>query len=80
MEKVGVLSKVQQATNWCVGMVVIPKPNGKVRICVDLMPMSVCWERHILPSVDKKLAQLGDTKVFTKLDTNSGFWQIKLPD
>ena len=32
----------------------------------------------VLPSVDHTLAQLGEAKVFTKLDANSGFWQIEL--
>ena len=36
IEKLGVISKVNQPTDWCVGMVVVPKGNGKVRICVDL--------------------------------------------
>ena len=28
----------------------------------------MCWERHILPSVEQTLAQLQGAKVFTKLD------------
>ena len=32
-----------------------------------------------LPSVDETLAQLAGAKVFSKLDANSGFWQIPLP-
>ena len=36
MEKEGVITKVQGLTNWCAGMVVVPKPNKKVHICVDL--------------------------------------------
>ena len=39
---------------------------------------NVCRERHILPSVDYTLAQLSNATVFTKLDANSGFWQIRL--
>jgi len=34
-------------------------------------------ERDILPSVEQTLAQLQGARVFTKLDANSGFWQIK---
>ena len=36
MESQGVISKISEPTEWCSGMVVVPKANGKVRICVDL--------------------------------------------
>ena len=80
MEKLGVIQKVDEPTEWCSGIVVVPKPNGNVRVCVDLTKLneSVCRERHILPSVEETLAQLGNAKVFSKLDANSGFWQVKL--
>ena len=80
MEKVGVISKVSQPTPWCAGMVVVPKKNGKVRICVDLKPLnhSVLREVHPLPKVDETLARLSGAKIFSKLDANSGFWQIPL--
>ena len=59
---------------------VVPKPSGKVRIYVDLTRLneSVCGEHHLLPTVEEALAQIGGAKVFSKLDANSGFWQIEL--
>ena len=80
MEQMGVIGKVEQSTEWCVGMVVVPKANGRVRICVDLTKLneSVQRERHLLPAVDQTLAQLAGAKIFTKLDANSGFWQVPL--
>ena len=80
MEKLGVIVPVEDPTEWCSGMVVVPKPNGQVRICVDLTKLneSVRRERHPLKAVDETLAQLAGAKVFTKLDANSGFWQIPL--
>ena len=76
----GVISKVSKPTDWCAGMVVVPKPSGKIRICVDLKPLneSVMREVHCLPSVDSTLAQLAGSKYFSKIDTNSGFWQVPL--
>ena len=80
MEQLGVISPVEEPTEWCAGMVVAQKANGSVRICVDLSRLneSVCRERHPLPVVEQVLAQLTGAKLFSKLDANSGFWQIPL--
>ena len=50
MERLEVITKIEEPTDWCAGMVVVPKRNGKVRICVDVTKMneSVKRERHIL--------------------------------
>ena len=80
MEKQGVISPVTEPTSWCSGIVVVPKPNGSVRICVDLTHLSKAVQREVHPmfSVDKNLAKLGQGKIFSKLDAKSGFWQIPL--
>lgn len=80
MEAMGVISPIEEATEWCSGMVVVPKPNGKIRICVDLTRLNedVCRERHILPAVDETLAKLAGARIFSKLDATAGFWQIPL--
>ena len=83
MEKLGVISKVDIPTDWCAGMVVVPKPDGRIRICVDLRNLneSVLCETYPLPKIDNLFAQISESKFFTKLDCNSGFWQEKLdPD
>ena len=62
-------------------MVVVPKEDGGVRICVDVTQLnqSVCREGHILSSVEQTLAQIGGAGHFSKLDANSGgFWQTEL--
>ena len=80
MEQLGVIAPVQEPTPWCSGMVVVPKPNGQVRICVGLTQLnkSVCRERYPLPAVEQILSQLAGATVFSKLDANSGFRQIPL--
>ncbi len=64
MEKMGVITKIEEPTNWCAGMVVVPKKAGTVRICLDFTRMneSVCTEKFILLSVEHTLGmfnQLG---------------------
>lgn len=42
---------------------------------------NVLRETHPIPKVDETLSQLSGAQVFSKLDANSGFWQIPLaPD
>ena len=80
MEKTGVIFRVDQSTDWCAGMVVVPKPNGKIRICVDLSRLneSVKRENFPLPAIDQSLGLLSGAKYFSKIDLNFGFWQTKL--
>ena len=67
MEHLGVISRVTEPTPWCAAMVVIPKPSGSVRICVDFRPLneSVMREVHLMPTIDVTLAQLNGAKVFS---------------
>lgn len=79
MEQQGVISKVEQPTAWCAPIVVMPKrARVAVRICTDLTELnkSVEKERLQLPLVENTIGQLTWSKVFPKLDANSGFWQI----
>ncbi|XP_060798261.1 uncharacterized protein K02A2.6-like [Neoarius graeffei] len=82
MESLGVISRVEDPTDWCTGIVVVLKKTGAVRICVDLTKLneSVCREKYILPSVKETLGKLAGVQIFSKLDANMGFWQIPLTE
>ncbi len=75
-----IIRPVEEATEWCAPTVITGKPNGDIRLCVDLTRLNQCLERevHPMPVVEHMLGQLGGAKLFTKLDANSGFHQIKL--
>lgn len=63
MEAMKVISKVDEPTPWCAGMVVVPKQSGSVHICMDLKPLNEN-EVNQLPKVDDVLAQLSGAKFF----------------
>lgn len=69
VERIGVIHRVEEPTDWCSGMVVVPKKTADPPICVDLTKLndSVCQEKFILP-------------IFSKFDCNMGFWQIPLAE
>lgn len=72
MERLGVIFPVEAPMDWCADMVVVPKSDGRFRICVDLTKLneSVYREHHPLPVVEQILVQ---AQVFSKPDANSGF-------
>ena len=80
MLEAGIIEKVTEPTDWCAPMVPVVKPNGKIRICVDLRKLNkaVKRERYILPTLENVAPKLAGAKVFSKLDASSGYWRIPL--
>ncbi|KAK7106806.1 hypothetical protein V1264_018020 [Littorina saxatilis] len=80
MKDNGVIEEVKEPTEWVSPMVPVVKPSGDVRICVDLKKLNqnVERERFMIPTVDETIQQLEGSKVFSRLDARSGFWQIPL--
>ena len=80
MEKLGVISRIDEPTEWCPDMVVVPKSSGQVRICIyfTTVNMSVKRDNCPLPSVEESLAKLAKSVVLSKLDANSSCWQTNL--
>lgn len=68
---------MEEPTDWCAPMVVVPKRTGKLRICTDLTELnkSVMREKH--PSVESTLGQLAGARVFSKLDANAVLLQMQ---
>ncbi|UYV79612.1 hypothetical protein LAZ67_18000031, partial [Cordylochernes scorpioides] len=83
LERAGIIAQANVATEWCAPTVIAGKPNGDIRLCVDLSRLNehVQREVHPMPVVEHMLGQLGEARFFSKLDANSGFHQIPLsPD
>lgn len=60
LESLDVIKRVTEPTEWCAPIVVVPKSNDQVRLCVDYTRLNeaVKRERHMLPTVDQVLAQM----------------------
>ena len=40
MQQQGIIVPVDEPTDWCAGLVVVPKSSGAVRLCVDYTPLN----------------------------------------
>ena len=80
MEKLGVIEKVTEPTDWCSPMAVAMKKNGKVRICVDLRQLNraVKRERYTFPTIQDIASKLEGATIFSSLDAASGYHQLPL--
>jgi len=63
---------------WSFLVVVVPKPGGHFRFCVDYRRLNERTVKDVypIPRMDDCLDSLGDSTVFYTLDCNPGYWQI----
>jgi len=83
MEKLGVIKQVERPTEWCSPCVIVLKRDGTIRVCVDFTRLNKAVKReyYSLLTSDETLSELGNARIFSKLDANCGYWQMKLhPD
>ncbi|XP_069101574.1 uncharacterized protein [Argopecten irradians] len=82
MEQCGVIIKVEEPTQWVNPIVIVKKPNGTVRLCLDPRELNkaVLREHYPLKTVEEVAANVGTAKVFSTLDAASGFYQINLAE
>lgn len=78
--KLDVIEKVSGPSSWVSPVVVVPKPSGDIRLCVDVRQdnRAVKRERYPIPTTDEVLQDLNPRKFFSKLDLNSSYHQIEL--
>lgn len=81
-EKMGVIEKISEPTEWVNSLVLVPKANGTVRICIDPKDLNQAIKRqqYPLPTIADIRTRLTGATVFSVLDAASGFWQIELDD
>ena len=82
MESRGIIKKVNEPTAWVNSMVVNEKRSGKLLICIDPRDLNKALRRehYQLPTQQEITSRLTDAKFFSKLDANSGFWQMPLDE
>ena len=86
LEELDVIEKVTGPTRWLSPLVAVEKPNGDVRICIDMRQpnQAIIRERHPVPTVEETIQEMSGGKVFSKLlftDTNHfcsvSIWRLR---
>ena len=82
MVKQDITAPVMTPTPWVSSLVVVPKKDGKIRLCLDPkdLDQAIQREHYPLPTVEDVATRLHGAKDFSKLDVRNGYWHVKLDD
>ena len=75
-----IVEPVEGPNPWVNPVVVVPKEQGDIRLCVDLRRANeaILRERHPIPTVDEITQGKNGSKVLSKLDLKWGCHQLEL--
>ncbi|CAC5385616.1 unnamed protein product [Mytilus coruscus] len=75
-----IIEKVDGPSTWVSPVVVIPKKNSEIRLCIDMRRANeaVVREQYPIPTVEEILQDLNQSRVYSKLDIKWAFHQIEL--
>ena len=68
---------------WCAPVVVmVPKPDGGWRLCVDYRKLNevTVSDAYPLPRIDDTIDALGGSRVFSTMDLDKGYWQLRIAE
>ena len=75
-----IIEPVEGPTPWVNPVVVVPKPGGDIRLCIDMRRANeaIRRARHPIPTVDEITQSISGSKIFSKLDLKWGYHQLEL--
>ena len=65
---------------WASPVVIVPKPDGTIRFCVDYRKLNTVtkMDAYPIPSMDRMIEKVASAKFISTIDLTKGYWQIPL--
>lgn len=77
-----IIEKVDGHSSWASPLVVVPKTNGDIRLCVDMRRANkaVLVETFPFPNIEEMMVKLNGAQVFSKIDIKDAYYQVRLAE
>lgn len=65
---------------WASPVVIVPKPDGTIRFCVDYRKVNKVtkMDAYPIPSMERMIEKVASAKYISTIDLTKGYWQIPL--
>ena len=76
------IAAVDTPTDWVSSLVLVEKPNGKLRICIDPKKLNKALKSNHYPLqvIEDILPDLAQAKIFSLFDVKNGYWHVELDE
>ena len=80
--KLDIIEKVDEPPTWLNPLIPVQKPNGGIRLCVDMRAANeaVIREPYQIPTLEEVSHTFKGCNYFTKVDLNKGYHQLLLDE
>ena len=81
IEKMLEMGIIRPSTSpWAAPVVIVPKPDGTIRLCVDYRKLNSVtkMDAYPIPSMEKMIETIASAKYISTIDLTKGYWQIPL--
>lgn len=82
LESRGIIKPVSEPVEWVSNLVIVEKPNGSLRLCIDPTYLNkyIIRERYTIPTIEEMSLNLANKKFFSVLDVKDGFYHLLLDE
>lgn len=82
MEKMGIIERQIEPTEWVNSLVIVKKKDGNLRICLDPHNLNkeILRQYHQIPNFENLCAKMPGATFFSTLEADKAFWQVKLTE
>lgn len=82
LAKSGIITLVEEPVDWVNNVVVVEKPNGSLRLCIDPIDLNkyIIREKFTIPTLNEISPKLANKSCFSILDLKDGFYHVPLDE